>query len=154
MPDLSCSAAIGVAIVDAIDEARGIGILRSAVADEALVWEKVFHGTPSGIDNAMSASGGVGWFRKASRSFRFAFETMHLVVAHSGESVARCKPSRRCAVNSDATKRASQRLLEAIDSIVHYAKTCLESGDWRSLGRLMDLNQAMPGLVARFDRKT
>ena len=56
---LGCSAAIGVAVLDAIDEALGIDRTRIDLAAAALSWEKVFHGNPSGIDNTMSAVGGV-----------------------------------------------------------------------------------------------
>ena len=74
---LGCSAAIGVAVLDAIDESLGIDRSRTALAAAALVWEKIFHGNPSGIDNTMSAVGGVALYRK-------------------GETYGRCARTSRC----------------------------------------------------------
>ena len=62
---LGCSAAIGVAVLHAIDEALDLERSREELAEAAITWEKIFHGNPSGIDNTMSALGGVALFRKS-----------------------------------------------------------------------------------------
>ncbi|MBW2190251.1 MAG: hydroxymethylglutaryl-CoA reductase, partial [Deltaproteobacteria bacterium] len=84
---LGCSAAIGVAVLDAIDEALGIERTRLELAAAALSWERVFHGNPSGIDNTMSAVGGVALYRRdeALRPLH-SNKPLHLVIGYSGES--------------------------------------------------------------------
>ncbi|MHC4831739.1 MAG: mevalonate kinase family protein, partial [Planctomycetota bacterium] len=60
---LGCSAALGVAIVEAIDRALGIERDASGRAEASMTWERVFHGNPSGVDSTMAALGGVAVFR-------------------------------------------------------------------------------------------
>ena len=57
---LGSSAAIGVALIRALDP-------RASEADvlaRAMVWERVFHGNPSGIDALMAARGGCFTFER------------------------------------------------------------------------------------------
>ena len=84
---LGCSAAIGVAVLDAIDQTLGIERSRTELADAALAWERIFHGNPSGIDNTMSAIGGVALYRKGEplEPLR-SNKPLHLVIGYSGES--------------------------------------------------------------------
>ncbi|MEM9728024.1 MAG: hypothetical protein AAF997_05520, partial [Myxococcota bacterium] len=86
---LGCSAAIGVAVLDAIDEALGNMRDREALAEAALAWEAVFHGNPSGVDNTMSAVGGVALFRKGSPlESLHSNKPLYLVIGNSGESLS------------------------------------------------------------------
>lgn len=59
---MGSSASIGVALVRAWRDAQGLG--DGSCFDEALAFEQHFHGTPSGVDVAVSDRGGVLRFRK------------------------------------------------------------------------------------------
>lgn len=139
---LGCSAALGVAVVRAIDEA--LGETRSLDEDIArsLLWERVFHGSPSGVDNTMAAAGGLALFTKGAPLERLrARRTLRLVVGDTGEASAT-----RAMVDSVARQHTqvpakTARTFEAIDALVRNGKLAIEGGDLRGLGQLMELNQ-------------
>jgi mevalonate kinase len=141
---LGCSAAIGVATLDAIDDELGIQRSREQLAAAALVWEKVFHGNPSGIDNTMSAVGGVALFRKGEPLLTLRSKrTMHLVIGYSGQSSSTKEMvalvSRQ--LQSDPTR--VEKAFEGIEVLVRNAKLAIEAGDHVALGQLMDLNHTI-----------
>ncbi len=141
---LGCSAAIGVAVLDAIDHALGRVRDRPALADAALEWERIFHGNPSGIDNTMAAMGGIALYRKGLPLERvLPRRPLPIVVAFSGES-----SSTKETVASVARQRGQRpaevdALLDAIESVVMNGKLAIETGDLRTLGKLFDANQMM-----------
>ncbi|MEM8607519.1 MAG: mevalonate kinase [Myxococcota bacterium] len=141
---LGCSAAIGVAVLDAIDEALGNTRDREALAEAALAWEAVFHGNPSGVDNTMSAVGGVALFRKGSPlESLHSNKPLYLVIGNSGES-----PSTKAMVDLVARQFEDDRALvtksfEAIEVLVRNARLALQSGDHVALGQLLDLNHSI-----------
>ncbi len=141
---LGCSAAIGVAILDAIDEALGVRRSRAELGEAALAWEKVFHGTPSGIDNAMSAVGGVALFVRGRplQPIR-SNKTLHLVIGHSGESSSTkdMVASVRRQLQSDPAR--VRKAFEGIETLVRNARFAIEAGDLAALGQLLDLNHTL-----------
>jgi mevalonate kinase len=141
---LGCSAALGVAVIDAIDEVLGTPRSREALAEAAFAWEQVFHGNPSGIDNTVAALGGIVSFRRSAQ-----LETVRprrplpMVVAYSGES-----SSTKVTVASVARQRERRpaeidALFEAIASIVDNGRLAIEAGDLRGLGKLFDANHML-----------
>lgn len=141
---LGCSAAIGVAVLDAIDEALELPRDRQALAEAALAWERVFHGNPSGVDNTMSALGGVACFRKGQPLEPLqSNKTLHLAIGNSGES-----PSTKSMVDLVARQlerdpdRVTQSF-EAIEILVRNAKLAIQAGDHVALGQLFDLNHSI-----------
>lgn len=141
---LGCSAAIGVAVLDAIDEALGIERSRAELAEAALVWERIFHGNPSGIDNAMSAIGGVALYRKGEplQPLR-SNKPLHLAIGYSGESSSTKEMVASVARQlEDEPKRVSEAF-EAIEVLVRNAKLAIEAGDHIALGQLLDLNHSL-----------
>lgn len=141
---LGCSAAIGVATLDAIDEALGIQRSRKQLAAAALAWEKVFHGNPSGIDNTMSAIGGVALFRKGEPLLPLrSKKTMHLAIGYSGRSSSTKEMVALVArqLRNDPTR--VDKAFEAIEVLVQNAKLAIESGDHVALGQLMDVNHTI-----------
>lgn len=83
---MGSSAAIGVALVRARAAAEGRALSLDEVYERAFAIERIFHGTPSGLDHAVSSRGGLLRYRKGPPP---AFETMPcpdltLVVLDSG----------------------------------------------------------------------
>jgi mevalonate kinase len=142
---LGCSAALGVAVQRALDEAV-LGRPRSdeAVAEASMPWERVFHGTPSGVDSAVASAGGVRWFVRGEPLREVPVgQALHLVVADSGEpgstkemvaSVRRQHSSHPARMNDT---------FDAVESLVRNGRLAIEGGDLRALGQLMDLNQSL-----------
>lgn len=138
---LGCSAAIGVSVLDAIDEALGIERSRAALGEAALCWERVFHGNPSGIDNTMSAVGGVALYRRgdALRPLR-ALEPLRLVIGQSGESSSTKEMVALVGAQLESDPARVRRTFERIEVLVRDAAKAIESADHAALGRLLDLN--------------
>jgi len=141
---LGCSAAIGVAVYDALDQAVGRSRSRSDLAQAAYAWEQVFHGNPSGVDNTMSAVGGVALFRRGDPLQPIdAKKPLYLAVGYSGRS-----PSTKAMVASVARQRHEEpervlQAFQAIEVLVRNAKLAIEGGDHVALGQLLDLNHTI-----------
>ena len=141
---LGCSAAIGVAVLDAIDEALGVERSRLELATAALTWEKVFHGNPSGIDNTMSAVGGVALYRKddALRPLH-SNKPLQLVIGYSGESSSTKEMVASVGRQLENDPKRVTKAFEGIEVLVRNAKLAIEAGDHIALGQLLDLNHTI-----------
>jgi len=141
---LGCSAALGVAVIRALDAAVAHVASDAEVAERALAWEQVFHGNASGLDNTMAAHGGVAsYVRGEPLEALDVRRPLRLVIGNSDES-----SSTRTMVESVARQRERDperfaKNLDAIATLVKNARLALEAGDTRALGQLMDLNQAL-----------
>lgn len=141
---LGGSAALSVAIVRAIDSALGIAREDAEVADIALRAERVFHGNPSGIDNAMAAAGGLSLYRRGEGVTPLrAARALPLVIGHSGQP-----GSTKETVASVARQHANhpaklEEIFDAIASIVDNGRSALERGELSRFGQLMELNQKL-----------
>ncbi|MEM9728466.1 MAG: hypothetical protein AAF997_07770, partial [Myxococcota bacterium] len=99
---------------------------------------------PSGVDNTMSAVGGVALFRKGSPlESRHSNKPLYLVIGNSGES-----PSTKAMVDLVARQFEDDRALvtksfEAIEVLVRNARLALQSGDHVALGQLLDMNHSI-----------
>jgi mevalonate kinase len=141
---LGCSAAIGVAVLDAIDQALGRNRSRAKLGDAALRWERVFHGDPSGVDNAMSALGGVALFRRGQPLEPLhSNKTLHLVIGHSGESASTKEMVASVKRQLEQEPARVTRTFEGIETLVRNAKLAIESGNLIALGQLLDLNHTL-----------
>jgi mevalonate kinase len=140
---LGCSAAMGVAIARAVAP----GASDDAVQVRAMAWEQVFHGSPSGIDAAVSARGGCVCFRRGHpiEPVHVRGAPLHLAIGSTGIA-----SSTREMVDAIARLRARRpevvdKSFEGIRALVANARHAIEAGDAVGLGRLMDLNQMLLG---------
>jgi len=148
---LGSSAALGVACIRALTGGR---LSMEATLDAAAVWERVFHGNPSGVDHTLATRGGVGAYTRAEglRPVRTR-DPLRVVLADSGER-ARTKDM----VDMVARHRARQpdgteRTLDAIAALVRNAALALPDGDLKTLGDMMNLNQMLlSGLLLSTER--
>ncbi len=134
---LGSSAAMGVAIVRALDEGATEGI----VLQRAMQWERVFHGNPSGLDTIVAArGGGVAFERGHGASVVPLPPQGWLAVGNSGEpsstrlmvqSVAQLRARRTKAVNA---------AFATIGAIADDMANALRCGDLRLVGALMSKN--------------
>ncbi len=137
---LGCSAALGVAVVRALDPT----VAEERVAERAMAWERVFHGTPSGVDAAVAAAGGCLQFEKGKPTVRVRVRgTLTLCIGSTGRA-----SSTKSMVESVARMRARRpevvaKIWDGIAALVSNARLAVEAGDTYALGRLMDLNQML-----------
>jgi mevalonate kinase len=147
---LGCSAALGVAIARAVASFDGRELTDEAAAEASLPWERVFHGSPSGVDSAMAARSAVAWFERGknpgepSHLERLRLGTvLDLVVADTGEA-----SSTKAVVDGvrrlrEAEPARVEKVFGAIDAIVRNAKHALVAGDLPGLGQLMNANHSL-----------
>ena len=141
---LGCSAAIGVAVLEAIDEALGIERGRTDLGASALAWEKIFHGNPSGIDNTMSAVGGVALYRRDDTLRPLhSNKPLHLVVGYSGEPSSTKEMVASVGRQLENDPKRVTKAFEGIEVLVRNAKVAIETGDHIALGQLLDLNHTI-----------
>jgi mevalonate kinase len=145
---LGCSAALGVAIVRALDASldRPTAPPNETIG-RAMAWEKVFHGNPSGVDATAAARGGCLLYERTHGGVHLqdlkVGAPVHLAVGHSG-----IPSTTRAMVEHVAKLRERKPDLVAqsfggIRSLVGNARLALEANDHVGLGRLMDLNQML-----------
>ncbi len=127
---LGCSAAIGVAVTGAIDALLGIDRTDEERGAYSLRWERVFHGNPSGVDNAVAAVGGVALFRRGQPLQPIRAKTpLPLVIAHSGESSSTKEIVAQVARQRDTDPARVDATFEGIAALVGNAKLAVERGD-------------------------
>jgi mevalonate kinase len=141
---LGCSAALGVAIAGAIDEALGLVRGPVARAEVALAWERIFHGNPSGVDTTVSAHGGLLLFRRGEQPVPIVpARPLRLVIGHSGEASSTKRMVEDVARQHARARARVDETFDAIAALVVNGKTAAVAGDAPALGRLMDLNHSL-----------
>lgn len=141
---LGCSAAIAVALVRALDELTGAAHTADEIADLSLAWERVFHGTPSGIDTTIASRGGLGLFRTGEGfSPILARHPLTLVVASSGTTSSTKTMVEHVATQHARNPERVERAMESIDALARNASLAVEHGRLAELGALMDLNHSL-----------
>lgn len=141
---LGCSAAVGVAVIAALDELRGVERSRVDLGHEAIHWERVFHGNPSGIDNMIAACGGAACYRKSEGLDRITFDrSFWLVVGDSGEASSTKERVAEVARFHERDRAGAERIFDAMASLAQNGRLAIEAADHPRLGRLMDLNHAL-----------
>lgn len=138
---LGSSAAFAISIARAVDSAveKTGGSDASAVLAAATEAEKIFHGTPSGIDLAAAASGGVGRFERATGWRPISvLQPMTLCVGLSGrprDTHAQVASVRRLRERTPGVRA----VIETMGALVAEGERALGRGDVDELGRLLDV---------------
>jgi mevalonate kinase len=157
---LGCSAALGVAIVRALDALLGREPRTpTEVAYRAAAWERVFHGNPSGVDAAAASRGGCLFYQRHGAGGSPCPDDpllseakirpvalgapLTLVIGHSGVASSTRDMVEQVARLRERKQEVVDRTVVAIDALVRNARLALEAGDVTGLGKLMDLNQML-----------
>lgn len=138
---MGSGAAISTAIVRALGAHLGREIPSGAVSDLVFETERLYHGTPSGIDNTVIAFEQPIYFVKGHPPQTFAIPTpLPLIIADTGVA------SSTKAVVGDVRRRWEREparfdgLFDAIGCIVRAGRASIEAGDLTATGRLMNEN--------------
>jgi mevalonate kinase len=141
---MGSSAALGVAVLRAMDESRGITRPDDEIYERSLAWERVFHGNPSGVDNAMATHGGMAIFTKGTPLRRIVPRNrVRLVAGFSGAGSSTKDMVASVARQFEREPARIGKLFDAIAAIVSNGKLALEQGDMKSLGQLLTLNHKL-----------
>lgn len=145
---LGSSAALGVAVLRAIDALDERTRSDDELHELALTWERVFHGNPSGIDTAMALSGGVARYVREPKPGEKRLERVvpkkpiHLVIGQSGDGASTKAMVEEVARQHKRAPDKIEKLFDAVGSIVETGRAAIERGDHKALGQLFDMNQA------------
>ena len=143
---LGSSAALSVALVRALAASDGRALSPSEAARLANEVEKVFHGTPSGIDATTAAHGGLLWF-ETGPPMRWeevaAGGPLPLVVALSGEEHDTGRSVGGLRHRAESSPEVYGPVFGAIGGLVRAGRTAIERAAWPLLGELMSMNHAL-----------
>jgi hydroxymethylglutaryl-CoA reductase len=139
---LGASAAFAVAIVRAFDVALELGLDDERVNAIAFACEKLAHGTPSGVDNAIATYGTPMLFRNAGK-----LEAETLTLSEPPPVVIACSSQRGLTRDVVAGVRARRErsigrydtLFEEIDALSRAGAAALLKADYAELGALMNI---------------
>jgi mevalonate kinase len=145
---LGSGAAISTAIARALGKHQGQWLTSRAISDLAFETEKIYHGTPSGIDNTVIAFEKPVFFVKDKiRDVFWVRRPFQLVIGDTGIASLT-----KVAVKHvwDAWQQDRERYEEIFDEIgtlAHMGREAIEVGDVEAIGRLMDANHKLLRLI-------
>ncbi len=138
---LGASAALGVALVRALNGHWQIEEAVEDVMERALVWERVFHETPSGVDSAVAALGRpILYRRQTSGSCWEPLDVgapLTLVIGHTGKFSSTAKMVRKVQEQQTGGQIAAHRALRELQELATQGATALSHGDLAQLGTCM-----------------
>lgn len=146
---LGSGAAVSVAMIRALSEFLGRPLLDEDISDLAFEIEKLYHGTPSGIDNTVITYEKPIFFTRKDTDQKGMMEPFHvskpftIVIGDTGI------PSPTAAAVADVRKAWQedsmlfQDLFNSTGKIVYQARQAIENGDIAALGPLMNENQSL-----------
>ena len=139
---LGSSAALAAAVLRAIDSLQGVTRGDDDAHEATLAWERVFHGNPSGVDNAMALAGGVATFVRGEALLRIAPSApVHLVIGDTGMPCSTKSTVEEVARQHARHPERTEKSFDAIATLVRNGRIAVETGDHRALGQLFDMNQ-------------
>lgn len=141
---LGSGAAVSTAIARALGKHLGQWLTSRALSDLVFETEKIYHGTPSGIDNTVIAFEKPVYFIKDQvRELFWVREPFTLVLGDTGIA----SPTRiavgdvRAAWEQDAEHY--NEIFDEIGTLAHMGREAIEAGNVEAIGRLMEANQKL-----------
>lgn len=144
---LGSSAALSVATIRAISNEFSLELSNKKICALAFEAEKVFHGTPSGIDNTLATFGGALVFQKNTENNLIERlqigSPMHLVMVDSGIKSATKAMVEKTRAFKENNETVFSRILNIESLVVEEAILAIKSGDHEKLGALMNVNHGL-----------
>ena len=141
---LGSGAAVSVAIIRALANHLKKDLSDEQVSALAYQTEKLYHGTPSGIDNAVVTYAKPVYFVKGQPIETFQVKKpFTIVIGDTGVPASTKESVRDVRVQHHKNPERYETLFAAIGSIASTARQLIEGGMPESLGPLMDENHAL-----------
>lgn len=141
---LGSGASITTALIRALAQALGKQLTNATVSDLVFEIEKLFHGTPSGIDNTVVAYAQPVWFIRDQELIPLKTKTpFHILIGDTGiasETVTAVAGVRQ---RFDANPDQYQAYFDAIAALAHNAREIIETGNPAELGLLFNENHRL-----------
>ena len=141
---LGSGAAVSVAIIRALSAFLGRPMPDAQVNALAFEAEKLYHGTPSGIDNTVVTYGRPVYFikRKPIKTFHVG-APFTIMIGGTGISAPTREPVSAVRKLWEADKPRWDKVFAKVGEIVWNARQAIERGDIAELGNLMNANHAL-----------
>ncbi len=141
---LGSGAAISAALVRAIFSHAGRAIEPAEVSQVVFESERLYHGTPSGIDNTVIAYGEPIWFVKGQPPDHFQpGGPFTIAIADSGIRAPTKETVGDVRAAWTADPHTYEAIFDAIARVVSAARQALETGEPAQLGALFNQNQTL-----------
>lgn len=143
---LGSSAALAVALVRALAESAAIELSAEVVAAHAHEIERLFHGTPSGVDSTAATYGGLLWFEAGPPPHHERLRArgpLPMVVVLSRTAHATAKTVGSLRERAAAAPEVYRPVFAAVGELVRAARHAIEQDDRRRLGELMTMNHGL-----------
>lgn len=142
---LGSGAAVATALVRAVGHHFGLDISASEVSALVFETEKVLHGTPSGIDNAVVALERPLLFEDGRVETLDVGCPFTLAIADTGVAAPTRETVGDVRLAWEADPERCEALFDRIGEIARSGRTAVEEGDMEALGSLMDEDQELLG---------
>jgi len=147
---LGSSAALGVATIRALSKEFHLNLSDEEVCKITYKWEKVFHDTPSGIDNTLATYGGAIIFQKrlsgksenVIKKIKLG-KPLHVIIADTGVIRKTEDLVRQVSTLKEKNENLFQKLLETENELVKRAVRYLRVGKLKEIGELMNINHGL-----------
>ena len=145
---LGSGAAVSVAVIRALGAFLGHPLPDEKVSNLAYEVEKLHHGTPSGIDNAVISFAKPVYFRRVDQdnttieTFQAA-DPLPFVIADTGIPSPTAEAVSLVRRGWQADQELYENIFDAVETIVLAARQAIEGGTQEALGMLMDENQEL-----------
>ena len=145
---MGSGAAVSTAIVRALAQHVGGWLTSRAVSDLVFETEKIYHGTPSGIDNTVIAFGKPVYFVKDKMVDIFwVGEPFQLVIGDTGITSPTRVAVRDVRAAWEQDRERYGEIFEEIGTLAHMGREAVKAGDTEVMGRLMNANQELLRLL-------
>ena len=141
---LGASAATCVALSRALSNHFNLNLRDEEINELAYYGEKIFHGTPSGIDNTVSTFGGVIWFEREKNIERITLgKPLYIVIGNTGIPSSTKKAVEKVRKRRERERERFDEIFEEARSLAYDSRRYLEMGDLDKIGECMTKNHAL-----------
>ncbi len=139
---MGSGAAISVAVIRAYAKMVGIPIARNEISSLAFEIEKIYHGTPSGIDNTVITYAKPVLYQRSQPIIPLRVQTpFRIIIADTGIKKETAGVVAQVHSLWLTEKKRFEEVFSRIGEAVYQARHCIETGSLNEIGQLMNRNQ-------------
>ena len=141
---LGASAATCVAIARALSKYFKLDLSDEEINSIAYEGERIYHGNPSGIDNTVATFGGVIWFERGKKAERINIgKPLYIIIGNTGVRASTRKAIEKVRRNREKDPERFENLLNEARRLAQSARKCIEEGELKRIGELMNKNHEL-----------
>ncbi len=143
---MASSASVAAAISKSIDALFNLGMSESELLNAVYTFERMIHGRASKTGPACAVLGGVIWVEWSDGEMRatsLGHKEVPIAIACTGEPSWTKEMVERVSKLREALPEIHERIVRSISDLVFKGRDALESGDLKTLGSLMNINQGL-----------